>query len=120
MSTKEKHQLSALTPKSQTYDINGLEVRVAADKGENMVMNMLMASHMRAVFQATIKKYQEQDSFMSPKELKDLTEAAANIAKFSGEVYAASDDGLNALKSKEKAVSEASADDISFDVLAQT
>lgn len=64
-----------------------------------------------------MKRYKDMDSHMTPKEIKDLTESAANIARFSGEVYSAGE-ALSDNKDGEKNVTGSdSIETISFDKL---
>lgn len=88
---KSKTELARLMPNSELVTIDGKEIRVAMDKTENTVHNMVLAAQMRSLLQEQIKKYQEDDIKFTPKEIKELTEAAKNIAQFSGEIYQGSD-----------------------------
>ncbi len=85
---KKKSALASLTPNAQIVLIDGSELRVPADRAENSVMNMILASQMRNLIQEQIKKYKDADATMSPKELNDLASAARNTAAFSSDVYA--------------------------------
>ena len=84
---KPRSTLAELTPRSIAVNIDGQEIRVATTKEENRIANMIVASQMRCILQDSIKRYREMDTHMTPKELRDLAESAAAIARFSGEVY---------------------------------
>jgi hypothetical protein len=84
---KSKASLQRMTPNSIDVPVDGSIVRVACDKKENAILNMIMASQIRHLLQEQIKKYKDADQTLTPKELNDLTAAARNIATFSGEVY---------------------------------
>lgn len=107
--------LARLVPNSISVTMDGTEVRVATDKGENAILNMVMAGQMRAMLQEQMKRYKEEDRLMTPKELKELSEAAANISKFSGEIYNSSSPIEPAVDDGEKKAEKAdSIDDIDF------
>lgn len=79
--------IKRLTPNSVDVKIDGSEVRVAFSKDENAILNMIMASQMRAMIQAAIKSYKDKDAVLSPKEIADLAKAAKDVASFSAEIY---------------------------------
>ena len=83
--------LALLTPNSIKVEINGKEVRIAANKMENAVLSMLMVGQMRATFEENLKNYQDKEVTFTPRELRDLAAAARDISAFSAEVYNASD-----------------------------
>lgn len=93
-------------------DPTGEQVLVPINKEENNIANQFMASRMRHLLHKQIDSYREKDVTLTPKELKDLTDSAKNIAEFSGEVYAKSDP---LPESGEKKVDPVVADDISFE-----
>src|SRR5664279_5555571 len=64
--------------------IDGSTVFVPSNKEENSVASMVTAAQMRDLIQAQIKKYKDGELQLSPKELRDLAEALATVAKFSG------------------------------------
>lgn len=110
----KKNQVSTLTPNSIVVAVDGEDVRVAVSKDENQIQNMILASQMRHIFQQNLKKYKDMETHMTPREMKDLADTAAAIARFSGEVYATSDSLGKPPTVDEKNVTE-SVDDISFD-----
>lgn len=114
MAKKEpKNALARLVPNSlfiKTDD--GESIVVATSATENAILNMVMASQLRARLQEALKKWKEMDSVPTPKEMKDMAEAAAIIAKFSGEVYSKGDTVSE--PKDEKNVTE-SVEDVSFD-----
>lgn len=83
----EARALNMLTPNAVKMTVGGSEIRVASNKDENAVMNMIVVSQMRNLIQENIKKYKEQDIQLTPKELKELADAAKSIADFSLNVY---------------------------------
>ncbi len=111
--------LAMLTPNAIKTSINGEEIVVAGNKGENDVLNMVVAAQMRNMLQENIKRYKESGQTLTPKELKELAEAARNIAEFSGEIYkgAESLDERSTENSKEPGEKkvEGTLSDISFD-----
>lgn len=84
---KGKEALKALLPNAVEIKIDGMDVRVATNKSENQIMNMMLASQMRSLIHQTIKNYKDDEVKLSPKELKDLSDAARNVAQFSAEIY---------------------------------
>jgi hypothetical protein len=80
--------IKQLTPNSIVMTIDGQEVRVAMDKEENAILNMILASQGRSLIQRALKHWQEQDQIPLPKELRDIAGAMRDIAAFSAEVYA--------------------------------
>lgn len=68
---------------------NSLIVPLTADG--NKMANMVMAAKMRLIMDGSLKKYTEQDALLTPKEIKDLADAAKSIASFSAEVYQGGD-----------------------------
>lgn len=88
---KAKKKSSALARLVQSIEItnaDGTTTMVPISADDNATANKILASQMRNLIQQSIEKFGNMDH-MSPKELKDLTEAARNIAEFSGEVYKA-------------------------------
>jgi hypothetical protein len=86
MPKKKRGTLTRLIPHS-VVTIDGHDVMVPNGPAENATANKLLASQMRHFLQEQIKKYMDSDVQASPKDLKDLAEAASNIAKFSALVY---------------------------------
>ena len=62
-------------------------VRVPANEVENKLANQLLASRMRGVIDLAVSRYHQDKDKLSPKEIKELAEAASKIAEFSGMVY---------------------------------
>ncbi len=60
---------------------------VPSDKAGNRVANMILAAKIRALIEGSITTYKEKDMLPTPKDLKDLAEAAKSLHAFSGEVY---------------------------------
>jgi hypothetical protein len=103
--------LAQLTPNAFIVPINGTDVTVAANKEENTILNMLLASRMRAVIQKTMEDYKDDEVKFTPKELRDLAAAARDVAAFSAEVYASAEP----LGKTEKPAEQEN--DLSFEVL---
>lgn len=98
---KNRSIIANLVPNSFEVSINGREVRIAASKEENTILNMITAGQMRALLQEHVKKYQDTESTLTPKELRDLAAAARDIATFSAEVYVSSEPMVAVASSKE-------------------
>src|SRR6478736_5785099 len=94
---------------------NGDTLIIPSDKAGNRVANMILAAQIRSLIQGYIKTYKEKDMLPTPKDLKDLAEAAKSLHNFSGEVYR-EDDGspLEKETSKKKVIKVGPADDIDF------
>jgi hypothetical protein len=88
---KEKAALVNLTPHSITVTVDGHDVRVATNESENRIMNQVLASQVRYLLQQSIKKFNDMEAPLTPKELRDLAEAAKAAATFSAEVYSKGD-----------------------------
>lgn len=92
---------------------DGGVVIVPAERSGNRVANMILAAQIRNLIQESIKSYKDKEMLASPKDLKDLAEAAKSLHQFSGEVYKEDEPMPNAPKKiKESAKAD---DDISFD-----
>jgi len=118
MAEKQKKGSSALTRlvPSTTVRIDGHDVMVPNGVSENANANRLLASQMRDLFQRQLKKYKDGDVGMTPKELKELSDAARNIAEFSGIVYKESADINGTIKpSRGEVPVDPSTDDINLD-----
>jgi hypothetical protein len=87
-SNTKKTALQRLTPNSIVATINGKEVQVAADAGENTILNAIMVARGRTFLHATLKHYEDLDDAPSPRELKDLLSAMQNLVETSNVVYA--------------------------------
>lgn len=107
-----KSILDRLTPNAITIVVNGDEVRVPADVGENHFLNMLLASRLRTLIERTMDRYKADEIALTPKELRDLTAAGRDVATFSGEVYQAAEP-----MRKEPVPAEPAMNEISFDSL---
>ncbi len=66
---------------------DGSSIIVPADKAGNRIANMISAANVRHLLMKSIEVYREKDMLPTPKDLKDLAEAAHTLSKFSGEVY---------------------------------
>src|SRR5690349_1186230 len=66
---------------------DGDSVIVPTEKSGNRVANMILAAQIRHMIQNSIKTYKDKDMLPTPKDLKDLAEAAKSLHQFSGEVY---------------------------------
>lgn len=67
-------------------------VRVPVNGKENRVANQIMAARMRHVIESHLDTYRGDGTKLTPAEIRQLTQAAADVAKFSGEVYPEGDD----------------------------
>jgi hypothetical protein len=93
-------------------------VIVPSERSGNRVANMILAAQIRHLIQESIKSYKDKDMLATPKDLKDLAEAAKSLHQFSGEVYKEDEPMPNAPK-KIREPSKAD-DDISFDSAIET
>lgn len=90
-SKKAARALANLVPNAIKVSVDGTEVFVASNREENSMLNMVAASRMRWLFEETMRNYKEKGVLMTPRELKDFTESARNIAEFSDAIYAGND-----------------------------
>jgi hypothetical protein len=86
-SKTSKSTILQLLPNSVSIKIDGEDVRVATDRHENAIMNMILASQLRSKLQTQMKSYTEDEVKLTPREMRDLAAAARDIASFSAEVY---------------------------------
>lgn len=87
---KEQIALKRLIPHT-VVKAGGVDVIVPNGPKENATANKLLASQLRDFLQRQIKKYNDADAQATPKDIKDLAEAAKNIAQMSGDVYKAAE-----------------------------
>jgi lipopolysaccharide export LptBFGC system permease protein LptF len=93
---------------------DGSTVLVPVDRQGNRIANMVVAAEVRHLLQNSIKTYRDKDMLPTPKDLKDLAEAAKSLSQFSGEIYKEDDAPLQESPRKaEKAT--ASVDEVNFD-----
>jgi|SRR6478736_6250178 len=93
---------------------NGDTLIIPADRAGNRVANMILAAQIRSLIQGSIKTYKEKEMLPTPKDLKDLAEAAKSLNQFSGEVYKDDETPLATQTSKRKVIKVGAADDIDF------
>ncbi len=86
---KPKEEVGFRTIEVKNKD--GSYTPVPVDETGNRVANQILASKMRNLIEDSIKKYKDHDTTLTPKELKELTDAAKNVAEFSGDVYRAAE-----------------------------
>lgn len=108
---KSKSALARLTPNSETIVIDGQVVRVATDKAENAILNMILAAQGRAQVQRALKHWSDMDQIPSPKELRDIAGAIRDIAQTTKEIYEQAD----ALPGKPVSSGESHKDPITLD-----
>ncbi len=95
---------------------NGDVLIIPSDRSGNRVANMILAAQIRSLIQGSIKTYKEKEMLPTPKDLKDLAEAAKSLNQFSGEVYKDDETPLATQTSKRKVIKVGAADDIDFNV----
>ena len=106
MAKSERNLLASLA-KHISVKIDGRDIRVAVGNEANKVIKCLLVSRARTLAEDQIKKYNERDVVLTPRELKDLIDAVARMAESSGDVYEkldvelASDQPRNAEKVEE-------------------
>ncbi len=94
---------------------DGSSLIVPADKAGNRIANMIAAAEVRHAIQAALKKYRDQDMLPTPKDLKDMADATATLAKFSGDIYKDDDATLPTEPKKTSESKPKAADEVSFD-----
>lgn len=90
MASNPKNQdaiIKRLAPNAIRGKVDGHDLIVPATKEENIIFSMILAAQMRTLVQEHIKKYKDGEVQLTPKELKDLSEAARNAAAFAADVY---------------------------------
>lgn len=70
-----------------TVAIDGKDIRVPVAAAENKVLNCLVISRARTLVEEQIKKYNDLEAPLTPRELKDLIDAIARVAESSAEIY---------------------------------
>lgn len=83
---KKSGALARLVSSIEISNPDGTVTHVPITAEDNSTANKILASQMRELISKSIHKFGGLD-VMTPKELKELTEAARNVAEFSGEVY---------------------------------
>lgn len=94
---------------------NGELLIIPGDKAANKIANMIMAAKIRSLIESSVRTYKEKDMLPTPKDLKDLAEAAKSLNSMTGELY--KEDGetpLSTATSKNKIIKVEPADDIDF------
>lgn len=98
-------------------DGKGGSFLVPLGAAENKIANQVLASQMRHMIQEHIKVFRDKDTTLTPKELRDLAEAAKSVAQFSGEVYVGNESLITKPEMKSAIPSEKPDDAINFDDL---
>jgi hypothetical protein len=83
---KKSGAVARLVESIEIHNADGSTTMVPVTAEDNSKANKILASQMRDLITKSIVKFGGL-AIMTPKELKELTEAARNIAEFSGEVY---------------------------------
>lgn len=110
---KKSAVLARLVEAIEIRNPDGTTTMVPVSAEANSIANKIMASQMRALMQKSIEKFMDMPH-MTPKELKEFTEAARNIAEFSGEVYKA---GEEVREPGEKKVDATTDEDVDFSTI---
>ena len=88
MAKKTKEQvLNDLTPNAVVVRMGDKDVRVAIDRGENNILNMLAVAQLRSIIQSAIASYEEREVIPSPRELRDLAGAIREVSESSNAIY---------------------------------
>ncbi len=82
-----RSSINALTPNALAVTINGKELRVASNKAENNMMNMIVMAQMRHMIQNHLKRYEDEERLLTPKEVKDMADAIKAMAGASQDIY---------------------------------
>lgn len=80
-------ELSRLTPKSISVKTEKGTIILAGDADENRILNYLLAAKIRAFIEENLERYQAAESQASPKDLKDIVEAARGLFESTAELY---------------------------------
>lgn len=83
---KKSSALARLVDSIEIKNSDGSTTMVPVSAEDNATANKILASQMRNLIQKSIVKFGDL-ALMTPKELKELAEAARNVAELSGEVY---------------------------------
>lgn len=94
---------------------DGGVVIVPSEKSGNRAANMILAAQIRHLIQDSIATYKDKDMLPTPKDLKDLAEAAKSLHQFSGAVYTEEDPPPSIPKTIKEAA--AAPDEVSFDAV---
>jgi len=100
MAKKKSSTTARLMTSIEVAQEDGTSLMIPVSAEDNAIANKILASQMRALIQKHIAKIGGLD-MVTPKELKELTEAAKNVAEFSGNVYKTGDN-LDGGESKPK------------------
>lgn len=98
---KKSGAVARLTPNAIVMVVDGKELRVASDAAENRMLNMIVATQMRTMFQESLKSYADKEMLPTPKELRDLIESAKALTTFTTEVWGVGD-GIDPSKLERK------------------
>lgn len=111
--------LNDLVPNSVMVKMaDGKDVRVAMDKEENTILNMMMVSQLRSIIQSAMQSYADKDVIPSPKELRDLAGAIKDSNDASNAVYEKLE--LPNQRREEKAIDTAMDGEVDFGKLSDT
>lgn len=104
MATKTKRSaIVARIAKTLSITVDGSEVHMPVGKLENQMLNCLLISQVRQMTQENLKRYKDLDQAITPKELKDLIDSVANLAKSSSEIYSEVEGEIGADKQEKAA-----------------
>lgn len=85
---KDEKALSALIPSAFQVQIpDGKIVTVAGNQDENRILNYILAGQVRQIIEKNLKMYADLEKPLTPKEMKEMADAARSLAEFSAEVY---------------------------------
>lgn len=115
--TKTEGDISDLIGNSVSVKLaDGTTVIVPTDRDSNRVASAIVAAKVRHLLEKSLKKYNDMDVTPTPKDLKDLAEAAASLARSSGEVYKEAEGDIGPSDPKpEKATTPAPVKEVNFD-----
>lgn len=91
---KPKRSSRALATFAETLivPVDGHNIHVPRTEEANRALNCLLVSQMRHMMQENLKKIKDLEQPISPKEMKDLIDAMANLTVASRDVYKTVDD----------------------------
>lgn len=112
-----RSSVNQLTPNAIEITIDKKALRVASSKEENNIMNMIVMAQMRHMIQNHIKRYEDEERLLTPKEVKDMADAVKAMAAASQEIYSLQD-GASAPRNEIPADKDMPLGAITFDVAA--
>lgn len=112
MAAVKKSSALARLAQCVTVSIDGRDIRVPVAAAENKVLNCLVISRARALVEEQIKKYNDLDAALTPRELKDLIDSVSKMAEASATIYSQLDGSLGGPEHKKTGDPVADAEEV--------